>query len=58
MVYIHVDTRQCPICGRQIDREVNTGPGRWYWCDYCGDFTIHPDPKFIHQIDRDRYKEV
>jgi len=27
-----------------IFRDFQTGPGKWFWCDTCGDFTIPERP--------------
>jgi ribosomal protein S27AE len=39
---ISLDSRQCPKCTEQIFRDFHTGPGKWFWCEKCGDFTITP----------------
>ena len=55
---ILLDSRQCPDCKEQIFRDFHTGPGKWFWCDKCGNFTIHPNQKFLHEISMSRQEEV
>jgi ribosomal protein L37AE/L43A len=36
------NTKECPRCHNRIHQDFKTGPGKWYWCEKCGHFTIHP----------------
>lgn len=40
---ISLSSRQCPKCTNMIFRDFQTGPGAWFWCDTCNDFTIIPE---------------
>lgn len=57
MMKILVESKQCPKCKNQIFRDYQTGPGKWFWCDTCGDFTIHPNPKFLNEISTSRQED-
>ena len=37
-----LNSLQCPKCSQQAFLDVHTGPGKWYWCNDCGDYVVSP----------------
>lgn len=37
------DSKLCPDCKNVVlEPDSGTGPGKWYWCPECRDWTIYP----------------
>ena len=49
--------KTCPECKKTMYKDIHTGPGAWYWCDHCKNYTEHPGRKFLKEVAMSRQSE-
>lgn len=42
----------CPICKIILEWDRKTGPGKWYWCKNCLDYTIYTEARTGQLVER------